>query len=69
MAIEGQNRHYRWNTIRGRHWYETANKCRFDKNELKTIIDELCDPMENRIEWVVEKDTRWFSRRNCSKYI
>lgn len=55
MAIEGQNRHYRWNTIRCRHWYETAKKCRFDKNELKTIIDELCDPMESRIEWVAER--------------
>ncbi|MCU7836951.1 MAG: hypothetical protein KZQ83_17075 [gamma proteobacterium symbiont of Taylorina sp.] len=49
MAIEGKNRHYRWNTIRCRYWYETAKKYRFDKNELKTIIDELCDPMKSRI--------------------
>lgn len=50
MAVSGKNRHYKWNTIRCRHWYETAKQCRFDRDELKIIIDELCDPMEAHID-------------------
>ena len=52
-ALEGQNRHYKWNTIRCRHWYETAKKCRFDKDELRNIIDEICEPLERRLDWVI----------------
>ena len=60
MAVEGKNRHYKWNTIRCRHWYETAKQCRFDKDELKLIIDESCEPMEEHIDKVAEQITTDF---------
>ncbi len=55
MAVEGKNRHYKWNTIRCRHWYEMAKHCRFDKGEIKTIINELCEPMAEHIGKVSEQ--------------
>jgi serine/threonine-protein kinase HipA len=40
MAVEGENRHYRWNTIHKRHWEETARLCGIDAY-WPALLDEL----------------------------
>lgn len=40
MAVQGKNRHYRWQEIRGRHWVSTAAKARFSVNEARAILEE-----------------------------
>ena len=39
MALEGKNRHYRWEGIRVRHWLETAKRCGVPNME--EIISEV----------------------------
>jgi len=41
MAVQGKNRHYRWNEIRGQHWLETAKRCGLGgmKSTLQDVID------------------------------
>ena len=39
MAVQGKNRHYRWNEIRGRHWIETGKRCGF--GDMKGVIQDL----------------------------
>jgi serine/threonine-protein kinase HipA len=43
MAVQGNNRHYRWDRIVRRHWLETAGKCRFDPISMELILKECCD--------------------------
>ena len=40
MAVQGKNRHYRWQEIRGRHWISTARKARFSESEARSALDE-----------------------------
>lgn len=37
MAVQGKNRHYRWNEIRTRHWIETAKGCGF--GDMKSVVE------------------------------
>jgi serine/threonine-protein kinase HipA len=39
MAVQGKNRHYRWNEIRTRHWMETAKRCGF--GEMKSVVRDV----------------------------
>jgi serine/threonine-protein kinase HipA len=39
MAVEGKNRHYRWQEVCARHWLETAKRCGF--GEMKSIIQDV----------------------------
>ncbi len=39
MAVEGKSRHYHWQSIRYRHWLETAKRCGFAGTE--GVIEEL----------------------------
>jgi serine/threonine-protein kinase HipA len=39
MALEGKNRHYRWQEFCARHWLETAKRCGF--GEMKSIIQDV----------------------------
>ena len=50
MAVSGKNRHYRWNDITGRHWLDTAKKCRFPVDEMKQIIEKCCDMAQKSID-------------------
>jgi serine/threonine-protein kinase HipA len=49
MAIRGKNPHYRWNTIRRRHWEETARR-----NGLSGILDTLIPEVIDHTSQVVE---------------
>jgi serine/threonine-protein kinase HipA len=40
MAVEGKNRHYRWQEIRGSHWISTARKSRFAESEALSVLEE-----------------------------
>jgi serine/threonine-protein kinase HipA len=39
MAVQGKNRHYRWNEIHTRHWLETAKRCGF--GEMKSVVEDV----------------------------
>lgn len=41
MALEGNNRHYKWNSIRARHWIETARLAGF--SEMNPLMREVID--------------------------
>ena len=52
MAVVGKNRHYHWHTIQLRHWLSTAELCHFPKQMMQSIIDEVCDNLDNVIDKV-----------------
>jgi serine/threonine-protein kinase HipA len=52
MAVQGKNRHYRWDTISRRHWHHNARKCRFSKDEMEKLINKCCSRVEEVIEQV-----------------
>jgi serine/threonine-protein kinase HipA len=39
MAVQGKNRHYRWEEICARHWLETAKRCGF--GEMKGVVEDV----------------------------
>lgn len=39
MAVQGKNRHFRWQEIHGRHWIETAKRCGF--SEMKSVLEDV----------------------------
>jgi len=39
MAVQGKNRHYRWNEIRTRHWLETAKRC--GCGDMKSVVEDV----------------------------
>ena len=41
MALEGKNRHYRWNGIRLRHWLETGKRC--GMSDMEALVHEVVD--------------------------
>jgi serine/threonine-protein kinase HipA len=41
MAVQGKNRHYRWNDIHGRHWLETAKRCGL--GGMQTVMQDVID--------------------------
>jgi serine/threonine-protein kinase HipA len=50
MAVQGKNRHYRWNEIRARHWAETAKRCGF--GHMNTVIEDVIAQTPGVIEQV-----------------
>lgn len=49
MALTGENRHYEWDFIQSRHWFSTSGKINFPHDEMKGIMERVCDQMENAI--------------------
>ena len=41
MAVQGENRHYKWNNISFDHWIKTAKLCGLDSSTAETVISEL----------------------------
>ena len=39
MAVQGKNRHYRWNEIHARHWIETAKRSGF--GDMKGVVENV----------------------------
>lgn len=52
MAVKGKTKHYRWHEIQLRHWFSTAEECKFPRQSMKKIIDEIFDNMEPVISQV-----------------
>jgi serine/threonine-protein kinase HipA len=50
MAVQGKNRHYRWQEIQGRHWLDTARRCGF--GGMRAVMDEVIDKTPNVIQQV-----------------
>ena len=46
MALQGKNKHYRWNEILPRHWLEQAHAVHFPKTEMQAIIEQTLDRMD-----------------------
>jgi serine/threonine-protein kinase HipA len=40
MAVQGKNRHYRWDDIRGRHWITTARAVGFPEREAEDVLQD-----------------------------
>lgn len=49
MSVRGKNRHYYWDKIQARHWLSTAAYCGFPEDEMKAIMDDVCDSLEGVI--------------------
>ncbi len=60
MAVIGKNNHYRWSEIVPRHWLETAERCRFPKKGMISIINESLAKMDSVIENVSRQIPRGF---------
>jgi serine/threonine-protein kinase HipA len=58
MAVQGKNRHYRWNEIRTRHWLETSKRCGL--GEMKGVIEDVIVRTPAVIEQVRELIPRRF---------
>lgn len=59
MAVTGKNRHYKWDTIRGRHWLTTAKKAHFSVDSAGAILADVAArvrQLENVIHPQLPKD-------------
>jgi serine/threonine-protein kinase HipA len=50
MAVEGKNRHYRWDSIFARHWVETGKRCGVP--DVNAILKELVDKTPSVVDRV-----------------
>jgi len=49
MSVKGKSRHYAWREIQVRHWLEMAKLCQFPEDRMKTILEEICDKINEVI--------------------
>ena len=63
MSLKSKNRHYHWNMIQLRHWFNMASECQFSAGSMQTIIDEVFDNMENVIDNVTKLLPKNFSEQ------
>ena len=59
MAVQGKNRHYRWNEIHGRHWLETAKCCGL--GGMQSIVHDVIDRTPDMVKEVHAKIPKGFS--------
>lgn len=52
MALEGKNKHYLWQKIMPRHWFDEAKKVDFPATEMQSIIDKALGNLEPVIDQV-----------------
>lgn len=50
MAVRGKSKHYRWQDILPRHWFEQASQVRFAPSAMQTIVDETLERLDSAIE-------------------
>jgi len=50
MALCGKNKHYFWNTIKRRHFIETAIKAKFSKQHAEKILEDMLGQVETVIK-------------------
>ncbi|AMV73086.1 type II toxin-antitoxin system serine/threonine protein kinase toxin HipA [Desulfuromonas carbonis] len=52
MAVSGNRRHYKWEGIFARHWFATAKRCNFPKDEMSEILGRVLGDVDKVIEKV-----------------
>ena len=50
MALHSKNRHYHLSDIVARHWFSQAARDNFSADEMRTIIEEVTDSLDNIID-------------------
>ena len=55
MALSGKNKHYRWNEIMPRHWFEESKKVNFPETEMQAIIDQTIGKIKSVINQVTSR--------------
>jgi len=55
MALNGKNKHYRWNEIRPRHWFDESKKVNFPESEMQAIIDHALGRTKSVINEVTSR--------------
>lgn len=60
MSLKSKNNHYHWHSIQLRHWLTMADQCQFAQHDMKTIMDEVFDRMDEIIEIVSQDLTLQF---------
>jgi serine/threonine-protein kinase HipA len=58
MAVQGKNRHYRWNEIHGRHWLEIAKRCGL--GGMQAIVQDVIDRTPDVVKQVHDKIPKGF---------
>jgi serine/threonine-protein kinase HipA len=57
MAVRGKNKHYDWSLILLRHWFSSAKMCRFDRDQMEAIVNEVLgskDQVKQRVLEIAE---------------
>lgn len=52
MALNGKNKHYRWNEIMPRHWFDESKKDDFSETEMQAIIEQTLGKIKSVINAV-----------------
>jgi serine/threonine-protein kinase HipA len=55
MGLKSKNKHYHWYSLQPRHWLAMAEYCRFPKEHMQLIMDEVMDKMDHVIQQVTEQ--------------
>ncbi len=55
MALHGNNKHYRWDQIMPRHWFDESKKVDFPESEMQAIIDQILGSIDSVIADVVSR--------------
>jgi len=55
MAVCGKNKHYVWNEIMPRHWFDEAKKVNFQKDDMQEIIESSLSKLDTVITDVEKK--------------
>ncbi len=55
MALNGKNKHYTWNEIMPRHWFDEARKIGFPESEMQAIIDNSLNSINSVIDDVISR--------------
>lgn len=60
MALKGKNKHYRWQEIMPRHWFDESRKVDFADSEMEAIIQQAIEKTQPVIETVSSRLPKGF---------
>ena len=55
MALNGKNKHYNWDEIMPRHWFDESRKVDFPASEMQAIIDKVLASLDSVIDEVTSR--------------
>ena len=55
MALNGKNKHYNWDEIMPRHWFDESRKVDFPASEMQAIIDKVLASLDSVIDDVTSR--------------